>query len=214
MAKKKVEVYDFREGLDSSRIVYKDTSRCNCSDFLKYIGYLLATWIYAAAWFALFFYAWWADRHATFITFIVVWGVFMAIMIFGFFLPNLLRYYESERKIKQAKELEEKEKEDKSRQDIANANRDNKTKPNHQPLRDEDLNDNHHSRSKDKIDEDKLEYNNNNNDNNEKNVKLINVETNNNVKVGNNNLQTNNNVEVNDFDNENVESEKNLVNKH
>ena len=145
MAKKKEVVYDFREGLDSSKIVYKNKSKCDCGDVFKYLGYLLATWIYASAWFALFLYAWIEDRISTFITFLVVWGTFMAILIFGFFLPNLLRHNKREKELKQAKELEEKEKDQRNKNNIINANKPSKS--NHQALKEDIINDHNSSRN-------------------------------------------------------------------
>lgn len=106
----KVE-YDFRDGLDHKKMVYKKKGGCSCGEFWGYLGYLLATWIWSAGWFALFFYAWMTDREATFITFIVVWMVFMLGLIFLFVIPNLYRHYRKskEKKLKKQQEKDEKE---------------------------------------------------------------------------------------------------------
>lgn len=107
----KVE-YDFREGLDGSKRVYYDERYCNCSEFWGYIGYLAATWIWAAGWFALFLHAWLTDRKATFWAFIGIWFAFLIFLIGGFILPNLFRYYKQKAEKNRIKELEKKKKED------------------------------------------------------------------------------------------------------
>lgn len=98
--------YDFRDGLDHKKMVYKKKGGCSCCEFWGYLGYLLATWIWSAGWFALFFYAWITDREATFITFIVVWMVFMLVLIFGFVIPNLVRHYKKRSEKKEKKRIE------------------------------------------------------------------------------------------------------------
>ena len=99
--------YDFREGLDGTKRVYSDKRSCNCGEFWAYAGWLIGTWIYAAGFFALFLWAWLKDRYITFWVFVGVWFSFMFFLIFGFFLPNLLKFYADERKTEK-KELEEK----------------------------------------------------------------------------------------------------------
>lgn len=121
--------YDFRDGLDHKKMVYKKSNRCSCGEFWGYLGYLLATWIWAAGWFALFFYAWMTDREATFITFIVVWMVFMLGLIFGFVVPNLVRNHKKQSEKKRLKRLEKEEKERKLREALegkGGANREEK----------------------------------------------------------------------------------------
>lgn len=96
MSTKKVE-YDFRDGIEGSKLVYRNDEACNCKDCWSYIGYLLATWIWACGWFALFLKSWLLDRKAAFIVYIVIWGVFLAVLIFGFFVPNLLAHYKKKK---------------------------------------------------------------------------------------------------------------------
>lgn len=108
--------YDFREGLDGSKRVYYDKRSCNCGEFWGYLGYLLATWIWAAGWFALFLYAWLEDRVVTFWVFIGVWFAFMFFLIFGFFVPNLVRFYREEAEEEKKLQAERDEKERKLRE--------------------------------------------------------------------------------------------------
>lgn len=106
MSEKKIE-FDFREGLDSSKLVYKKSDGCTCKDFWSYLGYLLATWCWSAGWFALFLYAWLTDRTASFIAFLTIWLVFMVVLIFGFFVPTLCKFYSEERrKLQEEKDAE------------------------------------------------------------------------------------------------------------
>lgn len=128
MSDRKVD-YDFREGLDSSKVVYRNKSRCNCKDFWSYAGYLLATWLWAAAWFALFLYAWLTDRYASFVAFLTIWCVFMAILIFGFFVPNLVRYNHQVKVHEEAIRKEEEEKERKYKEAIAGVQASNDARP-------------------------------------------------------------------------------------
>jgi hypothetical protein len=100
--------YDFREGLDGTKRVYHDDRWCNCVEFWGYIGYLLATWIWMAGWFALFLHAWLEDRVVTFWVFVGVWFGFLIFLIGGFMIPNLCKYYKERserRKIKEAARL-------------------------------------------------------------------------------------------------------------
>ena len=48
--------YDFREGLDRDHIIYKK-SGYDWDFCIKYILYLLATFLFTAGWYALFHYA-------------------------------------------------------------------------------------------------------------------------------------------------------------
>jgi hypothetical protein len=102
MATRKTE-YDFRDGIEGSKLVYRNDETCNCRDCWSYIGYLLATWIWACGWFALFLKSWLLDRKAAFIAYVVIWGVFLAILIFGFFLPNLLAHYKKKKERREFK---------------------------------------------------------------------------------------------------------------
>ena len=77
-------MYDFRDGILLEKVVYKDDS-CNFGYVLIYIACLLLTWIWGCGWFALFFYSYIFHEKATFITFIVIWGVFaIGVVVIGF----------------------------------------------------------------------------------------------------------------------------------
>lgn len=105
----KVE-FDFRDGLDGSKKVYYDNRTFKCREIIGFIVYLILTWAWAAGWFALFLYSWIKDRVAAFWSYVAIWLVFMLVMIFVFFIPNLLKFYEENRKREQ---LEENERNDK-----------------------------------------------------------------------------------------------------
>ena len=72
--------FDFREGMLLEKMVYKDTS-CDWKSRLMYIGFLLLTWTYGAAWFALFFYCYIFHEDITFWVFIACWIVHVGVLV-------------------------------------------------------------------------------------------------------------------------------------
>ena len=148
----KTEEYDFRDGLDSTKAVYKNRNRCNWPDTFRYLAWMIGTWIYTSAWFALFFYAWIIDTRSTFIVLIVLWGCFVAMMLFVFFIPNLMKFYREEAKKQKELDEEERIKQERIREAIANA----------QGAID-NLNNNNNNNN---INDNNNDNNNNNNDNN------------------------------------------------
>jgi hypothetical protein len=72
--------FDFREGIIIENIVYKDTS-CDWESKLLYISFLLLTWAYGIAWFALFFYCYIFHERTTFWVFIGCWFVHIGVLI-------------------------------------------------------------------------------------------------------------------------------------
>ena len=131
MATRKV-LFDFREGIDGSKIVYKDEKFWDGKVVFGYLGWLLLTWIYASGWFALFLFTWIYDRKSAFIIYIVIWGVciFLLLIIFG---RNLLKFYASERRIKNEKLKREKQEQDKLQNDIVKAQEESPVKKNGSP---------------------------------------------------------------------------------
>src|SRR5690349_13581011 len=73
--------YDFREGLDAEKIVYKNTS-WDWRAAMYYLGYLLLTWAWAAGWFALFHYAYIYNEQTAFWTYIGIWLAFIGVLLF------------------------------------------------------------------------------------------------------------------------------------
>jgi len=98
-------MYDFRDGILLEKVVYKDDS-CNFGYVLLYLACLLITWIWASAWFALFFYSYVFHERVAFIVFIVIWLIFaIFVIIIGF----LTIQRSKNEKIRKRKEKEEKE---------------------------------------------------------------------------------------------------------
>lgn len=117
----KVE-YDFREGLDQEKLIYKNKS-WDWRSFLGYIGYLLFTWTVMAAFFALFFYAYIYHPDTAFWVYIGVWLAF-AVALLTVIITNLALHYKAKKDKKERRhmeeerktELERKEREEKIRQ--------------------------------------------------------------------------------------------------
>jgi len=128
MSSSKRIIYDFREGIEANKIIYKDESICNCFDFWVYIGCMLLTWCWSVGWFALFLYAWTTDRHASFIAFLVIWSVFIAFMILFVFAPNYYNHYKKKEAKRLAKEKLKQEEEDRLNQQILDAQKESPTK--------------------------------------------------------------------------------------
>ncbi len=98
--------YDFREGLDRDHIIYKK-SGYDWDFSWKYILYLIATYVYTAAWFALFHYAYITNEPTAFWTYIAFWLLWV-ILIVSIAVSNLIIHYRNKR-IRKAKEAEEEE---------------------------------------------------------------------------------------------------------
>ena len=73
-------VYDFREGLDREKIIYKDTS-CDCRSCMYYILYLLFTWIYCGGFFALFHYSYINYEPTAFWVYTAIWFAFIVFLL-------------------------------------------------------------------------------------------------------------------------------------
>ena len=84
-------VYDFREGLDKEKIVYKNET-WNVKYRFYYILYMLATWIFTAAWFGLFQYSYINHEATAFWVYIGCWLAFMVVLL-GIISYNLCVYY-------------------------------------------------------------------------------------------------------------------------
>ena len=98
-------MYDFRDGILLEKVVYKDDS-CNFGYVLLYLACLLITWIWASAWFALFFYSYVFHEKVAFIVFIVIWLIFaITVLIIGYL---TIKRSKSEKKRKR-REKEERE---------------------------------------------------------------------------------------------------------
>ena len=98
-------MYDFRDGILLEKVVYKDDS-CNFGYVLLYLACLLITWIWASAWFALFFYSYVFHEKVAFIVFIVIWLIFaITVIIIGF----LTIQRSKNEKIRKRREKEERE---------------------------------------------------------------------------------------------------------
>jgi hypothetical protein len=105
----KVE-YDFREGLEKEKIVYKN-NRWNYDEFFLYLLVVLVAWSWAAGWFALFFYAYIYNEPIAFWVFIACWLAFVAALI-TVSVVNLCRHYaEKKRKEADKKRLQREEEE-------------------------------------------------------------------------------------------------------
>ncbi len=84
-------IYDFREGLEKDKIIYKKTS-FSCKYAIYYILYLLLTWAWMAGWYALFHIAYTYNEITAFWTYIGFW-LFFNIILIGFIIRNLAVYY-------------------------------------------------------------------------------------------------------------------------
>ena len=100
-------MYDFRDGILLEKVVYKDDS-CNFGYVLLYLACLLITWIWASAWFALFFYSYIFHERVAFIVFLVIWCVFAAFVIVIGFLTIQRSKNEKKRK-REEKEIKERQ---------------------------------------------------------------------------------------------------------
>ena len=98
-------IYDFRDGILLEKVVYKDDS-CNFGYVLLYIGCLLIEWAIGCGFFALFFYSYIEHEKPTYITFIVIWCIFICIVIVIGFLTIQRSKNEKIRKIKEKEDRE------------------------------------------------------------------------------------------------------------
>jgi magnesium-transporting ATPase (P-type) len=69
-------IYDFREGLEREKIVYKKKKRNSVHD-CYYVLYLLGTWAWTVAWFSLFLYAYTQHEFTAFWIYIAFWLAFV-----------------------------------------------------------------------------------------------------------------------------------------
>jgi hypothetical protein len=96
--------FDFREGLDKDHIVYRkkgfDFKHC-----MYYIGYLLFTWGYTVAFFALFQFAYTNHEEVAFPIYIALWLLFM-IVLTTIAVINLVKAHRN-KEIKRAKKQAE-----------------------------------------------------------------------------------------------------------
>jgi amino acid permease len=101
-------VYDFREGLDLEKIVYKNDG-INWKECIYYTLCIIGCWVYTAGWFALFHYAYINSEPTAFWIYVGIWlgfAIFLVIVI-GY---NLGAHYHRKaiKKIEQEKENERK----------------------------------------------------------------------------------------------------------
>lgn len=133
--------YDFREGLDSEKIVYRNTSM-DCKSVIYYILYLIFAWSWVVAFFALFHYAYIYHEPTAFWAYIGVWIAF-CIFLGAIIVFNLIHHYKTKRinnekraikdaerkqielNAKEAKERKQKERD----RDAMQTNNDNRTFP-------------------------------------------------------------------------------------
>jgi type VI protein secretion system component VasK len=101
----KVE-YDFREGLDQEKIVYKKES-FDCKSCFYYFLCLMVCWIYTAGWFALFHYAYINHEPIAFWVYIGCWLAF-ALSLLTIIIVNLSKHYHRKnlKKAELAREME------------------------------------------------------------------------------------------------------------
>jgi hypothetical protein len=91
--------FDFREGLDKDHIVYRKKG-FDCKHCIYYLGYLLFTWGYTVAFFALFQYVYTNHEPVAFPIYVSLW---LAFLIFFFInAVRVLRNYQDVKKIKKA----------------------------------------------------------------------------------------------------------------
>ena len=117
-------IYDFREGLDQEKIVYKNESM-NIKYGFYYIGYLLLTWIWACGWFALFQYSYINHEAIAFWVYIGCWLAFTLSLI-GVITYNLMVYYNK----KNMKRIMRRDEEIKQAEKIRKEREENKKKDN------------------------------------------------------------------------------------
>lgn len=118
-------IYDFREGLEQDKIVYKN-DRCDCKSCVYYTGYLLFTWGLAVGWFAIFQVAYIFHEPIAFWVYIGFWLAFIVSFLIVATV-NLCRHYSARAKrriIKRAIEKKKKDDEEEERNTRAKARAD------------------------------------------------------------------------------------------
>jgi len=100
--------FDFREGLDLSKQVYKNNSCCNCKEFWAYIGMILLAWTLLGSFAAITCASWNYDNVTTFWVQLGIWLAAVIIYLAFFAIPNLMEFYkiDAERKRKKKEEKE------------------------------------------------------------------------------------------------------------
>ena len=101
-------IYDFREGLDKEKIIYRNTS-CDWASFFKWIGSVLLVWIWMAGWFAVFQYSYINHAKTAFWVYCIIWLTFMICLV-SWLAFRVIRHYRRKSKLKKEKELLQKEK--------------------------------------------------------------------------------------------------------
>jgi len=97
-------IYDFREGLDQEKIIYKNTS-CDCASFMKFVGFVLLSWGWTVGWFALFQYSYIFHAKTAFWVYVIVWLV--VILLFITWVTYFLCAHSKKKKLKKQKQLKE-----------------------------------------------------------------------------------------------------------
>ncbi len=124
-------VYDFREGLEKDKIVYKN-DKWDWKGCFYYLLYLFATWGWAVAWFAVFQTAYIFNEKTAFWIYIGLWFAFI-ITIITIYMVNLIRFYKkkSDKKKRLEEEVERKRlaEEEERKQRYRGANDDIQTHP-------------------------------------------------------------------------------------
>jgi hypothetical protein len=97
--------FDFRQGLEQEKIVYKNEN-WDWRSFLKYIGYLLFTWAMVVAWFALFQFAFINHPVISVWVYGFCWLVFVLITA-SIIIANLIKHKrEKNRRKREAEKVE------------------------------------------------------------------------------------------------------------
>lgn len=90
-------VYDFREGLEPEKLVFKENTH-KCREFTYWLLYLLLCWSYACGWYALFHWAYINHEDITFWVLAISWIVF--VLIFSIIAIINLVSHNNEKKLK------------------------------------------------------------------------------------------------------------------
>jgi type VI protein secretion system component VasK len=103
--------YDFREGMDLNKIVYKDKRSCDCREIVIYIVLLIVFWTLLCAYYAFWHYFYLNYLTPTFIALIIVTAI-LYITWLTLAIINCRKYYAKKDARKAKKEEEAKRVED------------------------------------------------------------------------------------------------------
>lgn len=121
-------LYDFREGLDQEKIVYRNTD-CDCKSVVYYLLYLMFAWSWVVVWFALFHYAYIYHEPIAFWVYIGVWLTFIiglsSIIIYNLVNHSIKKKARKKLEAMTALEKRDMEKKDKEAKEKKQKERDN-----------------------------------------------------------------------------------------